>query len=86
MSIYDIEHTSNRYYSAFMDTRTIFCICQGQDKPTEAYYRRSEAVISTAELVKCVDTMHVKLKRTHKGGDNDDLTKRFQAMCVLNSD
>ena len=45
-----IDHTSNGYYSAVMAMRTIFCLRQGIDEPTEAYYRQFEAFISTAEL------------------------------------
>ena len=65
--------------------RTIFCLRQGRYKPTEAYYRRFGAAISTAELEKCNTTTHIELNKSYLNGDNEDITKRFQAMCLIMS-
>ena len=54
-----IYPTSNGYYSKVMAMRTIFCLIQGRDDPTEAYYRRFEAVISTSKLAECNATTHI---------------------------
>ena len=63
--------------------RTIFCLQQGRDKPTEAYNRRFESSISTAELSKSTPTMYMEINKTHAGGNNNNVTKRFQDMCLL---
>ena len=60
-----------------MAMRTILCLRQGRDEPTEAYYRRFEAAISTAELEKCNTTTHIELNKAYADGDNEDVTKRF---------
>ena len=83
MCTYGIDHTSNKYYSSVMFMRTIFCLRQGQDKPTEEYYRRFESASSTDELAKYKARMHIELNRTHTGGDGKNGTKRLQAMCLL---
>ena len=80
-----IDPTSNGYYSAVMATRTIFCLRQGRDEPTEAYYRPFEAAISTSELSKCNKTTHIGLDKTYADGDNEDGTNRLQAMCIIMS-
>ena len=68
-----------------MAMRTIFCLRQRIDKPTEAYYRRFEEAISTAELVKCNRRTHIELNKAYADGDDKDETKRFQAMCLIMS-
>ena len=45
-----IDHTSNGYYYAVMFFRNISVLRQGLDDPTDAYYRRFEEAISTAEI------------------------------------
>ena len=69
-----------------MDMRDIFCLKQGIDDPIKAYYQRFEAAISTSKLVKCTATTHMELKNTYLEGDNDNVTKRFQVMCLLMSE
>ena len=64
----DIYHTSNGYYSAVMSMRTIFCPRQVIDEPTEAYYRRFEAAMSTAELEKCNAKTHMELNKSYFDG------------------
>ena len=49
----------------------------------ESYYRRFEAAITTAGLENFTATTHAELNRTYAGDDNDDITRRFQAMCLL---
>ena len=66
-----------------MDIRNILCLQEAQYEPTEAYYRRFEASISTSELAKCMVMTHVEPKKTYAGEDDDNITKRFQAMCLL---
>ena len=80
-----IDHTSNGYYSTVMSMRTIFCLRQGRDEPTEAYCRQFEAAISTAELAKCNATTNIELNKSYADGDDEDGTKRFQAMCIIMS-
>ena len=75
-------HTSNGYHSEVMTMRTIVCLKQGWDDPTEAYYIRFEADISRAETAKCNATTHMELNKTYTGGDYEGVTKRFQAMCL----
>ena len=72
-----IYHTSNGCYSAVMVMRTILCIRQGRDEPTEAYYIIFEATISTAELEKCNATTHMEPNKAYANGDNEFGTKRF---------
>ena len=80
-----INHTSNGYYYAVMATRTILFLRQGIDELTEAYYRRFEADISTAELEKCNTTTHMELNKPYTNGDNEDRTKRLQEICLIMS-
>ena len=54
-----IDDTSNVYYYAVMAMRTILCRRQGRYDPTETYYRRFEASVSTDELEKCNATTHI---------------------------
>ena len=50
--------------------RDIFCLLQGQDEPTKAYYRSFEASISTSEIEKFIAKTHVELSNTYaEGGD-----------------
>ena len=69
-----------------MDTREILYLGQGQDEYTKAYYRRFEEAISTYELAKCTDTTQMELNKTYTRGNNYNVTKRFQDMCLLMSD
>ena len=85
MCTYRIDHTSNGYYYAVIAMRTIFCLRQGIYEPTETYYRRFEAAISTAALEKCNTTTHIELNKAYADGDDEDGTKRFQAMCLIMS-
>ena len=78
-----IDCTSSGYYSVFMSMRTIVCLQQGKYEPSEAYYKSFEAAISMYEIVKWTDTTHMQLSRTQTGEDDDDVTKRFQSMCLL---
>ena len=73
-----IEHTSNVYYSAVVDIRTILCTRQVRDEPTEAYYRIFEADISTDDLEKCSATTQMELNNVYENVDNEYATKRFQ--------
>ena len=66
-----------------MAMRTIFCLRQGRDEPTEAYYRRFEAAISTTGLENCDTTTHTELNKAYADGGDEDATKRFQAMCLI---
>ena len=81
----EIDHTSNGYYSAVVEMRTIFCLRQVIYEPMEAYYRQFEADISTAELEKCNATTRIELNKAYAGVDNADGTKRFQEMCLIMS-
>ena len=63
-----IYHKFNGYYSVFMAMRAIFCLQQGWDEPTKAYYRRFEAAISTSEIAKFTAMTHVELNKTYPGG------------------
>ena len=83
MCTYGIDHTSNGYYYTVMAMRTIFYLRQVRDKPTEAYYRRFEAAISTAELERCNATTHMELNKFYAYGDDEYGIKRFQAMCLI---
>ena len=65
--------------------RTILCLRQGRDEPTEAYYRQFEAAISTSELAKCNATTHIELNKAYVDGYDEDGTNRFQAMCLIMS-
>ena len=67
-----INHTPNGYYYAVMSMITIFCLRQGRDEPTEVYYRRFEAAISTAKLKKCNAITHIELNKAYADGDNED--------------
>ena len=60
-----------------MVMRTIFCMIQGRDDPTEGYYRLFEADRSSSELEKCKSTTHMELNKAYADGDNEDGTKRF---------
>ena len=66
-----------------MAVRTIFCLIQGRDKHTEAYYIWFEASILTAELAKCNAKTHTELNKAYADGDYEDGTKRFQVMCLI---
>ena len=81
-----IDHTSNGYHSAVIAMRTIFCLWKGRCEPIKAYYRRFEASISTSELKKCTSTKHVYINKTYTGGDDENITKKLLAMCLLMSD
>ena len=63
--------------------RTIFFLRQGIYDPTEAYYRRFEEAISTAEMEKCTAKTHTKLNITYTVGDNDNGTRILKAMFPL---
>ena len=65
--------------------QTIFCLRQGRYEPTEAYYRRFEADISTAELEKCNATTHIELNKAYVDGEDEYGTNRFQEMCLIMS-
>ena len=78
-----IDHISNVYYSAFVSMRTIFCLKQGRDEPTEEYYRQFEAAVSTSELEKCNATTYIELNKTYADGDDEVGNKRFQSMCLI---
>ena len=78
MFTYLVDHSSNVYYSTVMDMRTILCLRQGIDKPTEAYYRIFEAAISTAELEKFNVITHMELNKVYANGEDEYITKRFQ--------
>ena len=65
--------------------RTILCLRQGRDGPTEANYRQFEATISTVELEKWNATTHIELNKAYANGDNEYVTKMFQAMCLIMS-
>ena len=73
-----IDHTPNGYYSAVMSTRTILCLRQGRDEPTEMYYRRFDAAISPAKLEQCYAITHIELHKDYADGDDEDGTKMFQ--------
>ena len=75
-----IDHTSNGYYYEVISMRTIFFLRQGRDEPMEAYYRRFESAISTAELAKFTATTHAELNITYAVGDGNDGNRRFQEM------
>ena len=62
----------------FMAMRTILCLRQGIDKPTEEYYRIFEAAISTADLEKFNVTTHMELSESYANGEDEYVTKRFQ--------
>ena len=66
-----------------MAMRTIFCLRQGIHEPTEAYYRRFEVAISTAEVEKCNATAHLELNKAYENGDNEDGTEKFKEMCLI---
>ena len=80
-----IDHTSNGNYSVVMVMRTIFCLRQGRDEPTEAYYRQFEAAISTSEVVKWNATTHIELNTAYTNGEYEYYTKRFQSMRLIMS-
>ena len=63
-----VDTTSNGCCYAVMGTWEILCLRQGQDEPTETYYQRFEAAISTHELEKCTDTTHMELNNIYAGG------------------
>ena len=66
-----------------MSRRTIFCVQQEKDEPTDTYCKKFEASTSMTELGKCTATMNMEINRKHTGGDENDVTKRFQAMRLL---
>ena len=68
-----------------MEMRTIFCTRQGTDEPTEVYYRKFEADISTAKLEKFNATTHIELNKAYVYGEDEYETKRFHAMCLIMS-
>ena len=76
-----IDHTSNIYYYAVMDTRNIFCLRQGRDDPTEAYCRRFEAAISTDELEKCNATTHIDIIKPMQM-ETMKMAPRVSSKCV----
>ena len=78
-----INHTYNGCYYEVMSMRDILCLWQGWDEPIEAYYRRFEAAISTYKIEKFTATTHMKLNKTYTVGKDDNVTKRFQEMCLL---
>ena len=51
----------------------------------KSYYRIFEASISTADLEKCNATTHMELNKGYIDGDDEDSTKRFQAICIIMS-
>ena len=65
--------------------RTMLCLIQGRDEPTEAYYIQFEVAISTAELAKCNVTTHIELNKAYADGYDEDGTNRFQTMCLIMS-
>ena len=81
-----IDHNSNGNYSEAMAMISIFFLLQRKYEPTKAYYRRFEASISTSELKKCTSTKHVYINKTYTGGDDENITKKLLAMCLLMSD
>ena len=68
-----------------MDIRNILCLQQGQYEPTKYYYRSFEASISTSDMEKCTAMTHMEIYKTYMEGDDYNVTKRFQAMCLLMS-
>ena len=78
-----INHTYNGCYYEVMSMRDILCLWQGWDEPIEAYYRRFEAAISTYKIEKFTATTHMKLNKTYAVGKDDNVTKRFQDMCLI---
>ena len=66
-----------------MVIRDNLCLQQGQYEPTKAYCWRFEASISTYELEKCMAMTHVEIYKTYMEGDDYNVTKRFQEMCLL---
>ena len=80
-----IDHTSNGYYYAVMDVRTIFCLRQERSNHIEAYYRVFEAAISMAEMEEYNATTHKELNKAYADGDDEDRTKSFQTMCLIMS-
>ena len=79
------DPTSNGYYSEVMARRKVLCLQQGRDESTEAYYQRFEVAISTSELAKTNGKTYMKLNKTYAGGNDENGTKRFQAMHLLMS-
>ena len=51
----------------------------------EAYCRIFEASISTNDLEKWFATTHMGLNKSYANGEDEDGTKRFQAMCLIMS-
>ena len=49
----------------------------------EEYYRIFEAAISIDYMENFNTTTHMELNRSYADRDNDDGTKRFQAMCII---
>ena len=80
-----IDHTSNFYYYSVMSMRTIFCLIQGRDEPTEVYHRIFEAEISIDVLENFNATTHMELNKSYVDGDDKYCTKRFRAMCLIMS-
>ena len=63
--------------------RTILCLRQGRDKHKEAYYRIFEAAISTADMENFNATTHMELYKAYSNVEDEDVTKRFQSMCII---
>ena len=78
-----IYHISNGYYSSVISTRILLWLGQGQDEPAEEYYSRFESSISTAELAKFTTSTHIELNRRYAVRNNNDGTRRSQAMFLL---
>ena len=63
----------------------ILFLIQGRYEPTEEYYIRFEAAISTSEMAKWNETTHMELNKDYADGDDEDDTKRFQEICLIMS-
>ena len=63
--------------------RNILWLIQGRYDPTEAYYRQFEAAISTSGLEKYNATTQIELNKAYVDGDNEYITKRLHAMCLI---
>ena len=65
--------------------RNIFCLRQGRDEHVEVYYRIFEASISTVDLGKYNAATHMEINKDYSNGFDEDVTKRFQEMCLIMS-
>ena len=63
--------------------RNIFLLRQGIDDPKEAHCRKFEEAIATTELEKCNATTHIELNKDYADGDDEDVTKWLQAICLI---